>query len=133
MSTSGNKNKGNTVRPLFIYAGITAFCFVFYLVYNHFSHGVHSDYMTYLFVWPLSLGVVQKLIRLAFPGLPGPSENSSDLWNAGLAACIVSSALLGIFEIAGTSSIYPVWMMRAGFIMLAAGAVLYIAGGFRRH
>lgn len=121
------------MRPLFIYAGLTAFCLVFYLVYNHFSHGVHSNYMTYLFMWPLVLGVAQKLIRLALPALPAPSENSSDFWNAGLAACIVSSALLGIFEIAGTSSVYPVWMMRAGFAMLAAGAATYIAGGFRHH
>lgn len=89
--------------------------------------------MTFLFMWPLVFGVVQKMIRLAFPALPAPSENASDLWNAGLAACTVSSALLGIFEIAGTGSVYPAIMMRAGFVMMAAGAVFYIAGGIRRH
>lgn len=131
MSTSGNKK--NTAGPLFVYAGLTVFCLVFYLIYNHFSHGVHSAYMTYLFMWPLVFGVVQKLIRLAFAALPVPSENAADLWNAGLAACIVASALLGIFEIAGTSSPYPIWMMRAGGVMMAAGAVIYVIGGFLRH
>lgn len=37
------------VKRFFIWCFLSAFCFVFYVVYNHFSHGVHSAYMTYLF------------------------------------------------------------------------------------
>lgn len=138
MSTSENKKrrsrrKQKSRRTLIAYIGITVFCLVFYLVYNRFSHGVHSDYMTFLFLWPLILGVGQKLVRMLLRGLPDPSDNAADFWNAGLAACVVSSALTGIFEIAGTSSVYPAWMMRAGFVMLAVGAVFYVADGIRGH
>jgi hypothetical protein len=33
------------------YLGFTLFCGLFSLIYEHFSHGVYSDYMVYLFLF----------------------------------------------------------------------------------
>ena len=107
---------------------LSAFCFIFYLIYNVFSHGVHSPFMTYMFAWPLFLVGVPAGLLYWIDALPGPSLLASLFWNTGTAALTVSSLLRGIFEIAGNSSVYQHMMMIAGFIMLGIGALLYFAG-----
>lgn len=107
---------------------ISAFCVVFYLVYNMFSHGVHSPFMTYMFAWPLFLISVPSLLMALIPFLHGPSVLSALFWNTGAAAVTVSSLLRGVFEIAGNSSVYQEYMMIAGFIMLGIGLILYFTG-----
>ena len=104
------------------------FCLLFYLVYDQFSHGVRSPFMTILFIWPLALCVIPCGILLLIPPLPGPSLISSLLWNTGAAAVTVSSLLRGVFEIAGNSSVYQQVLMNAGGFLLAAGLVMYSAG-----
>ena len=104
------------------------FFFIFYIIYNIFSHGVHSPFMTYLFVWPLALGALPSFLCLKVRRIPGPSVLSSLLWNTGIAAVTVSSMLRGIFEIAGNSWIYQHLLMLAGFLFLAAGLIVYAAG-----
>ena len=47
------------------------------------------------------------------------------IYNSGVAALIVSSMLRGIMDIAGTGSVYQVWMLYAGTVMAAAGAVIF--------
>lgn len=111
---------------------LSAFCFIFYLIYNVFSHGVHSPFMTYMFAWPLFLVGVPAGLLYWIDALPGPSLLASLFWNTGTAALTVSSLLRGIFEIAGNSSVYQHLMMIAGFIMLGIGALLYFAGIFLR-
>ena len=107
---------------------LSAFCFIFYLIYNVFSHGVHSPFMTYMFAWPLFLVGVPAGLLYWIDALPGPCLLASLFWNTGTAALTVSSLLRGIFEIAGNSSVYQHLMMIAGFIMLGIGALLYFAG-----
>lgn len=111
-----------------LYAGATIFCFVFFLVYNRFSHGVHSPFMTWLFLWPLLLGFIPTTALAVISRLPGPSEISAFYYNAGVAALTVSSCLRGIFEIAGTTSVYQVCLMFFGIGMTLAGAALYLIG-----
>lgn len=108
----------------------TLFCLLFYLVYNLFSHGVHSPFMTFLFVWPLVLCVLPCVLFLAVPAVPGPSLLSFLVWNTGSAAVTVSSLLRGVFEIAGNSSVYQGVMIIAGFIALMVGFIMYLAGVF---
>lgn len=62
------------------------------------------------------------------------------IYNSGVAALTVSSMLRGIMDIAGTGSVYQVWMLYAGTVMAAAGAVIFavavLAGksnGSRKH
>ena len=106
------------------------FLAVFSLVYNMFSHGVHSPFMTFLFAWPLLLCAVPAGICLLVPKMPGPSILSSLFWQTGTAAVTVSSLLRGIFDIAGNSSVYQSALMAAGFLFLACGAILYFAAVF---
>ena len=47
------------------------------------------------------------------------------IYNSGVAALTVSSMLRGIMDIAGTGSVYRVWMLYAGTVMAAAGAVIF--------
>lgn len=111
-----------------LYAIATIFCFVFFLIYNMFSHGVHSPFMTWLFLWPLLLGFAPTTVLALVHNLPGPGEVSAFLYNAGVAALTVSSCLRGIFQIAGTSSVYQVYLMIFGAAVTAAGAILYALG-----
>ena len=71
----------------------SVFCFIFYFIYNIFSHGVHSPFMTYLFAWPLLLCAVPAGICMLVRSIPGPSVLSSLLWGTGTAAVTVSSLL----------------------------------------
>lgn len=47
------------------------------------------------------------------------------IYNSGVATLTVSSMLRGIMDIAGTGSVYQVWMLYAGTVMAAAGAVIF--------
>ncbi|MBD5512782.1 MAG: hypothetical protein HDR08_16280 [Lachnospiraceae bacterium] len=126
MSTSENRRKRNRIgRTAGVYCGVTVFCGIFYLVYNRFSHGVHSPYMTWLFVWPLVLGVVPGVYWKWRRNIARPGGIPLNLYHSGVAAVTVSSMLRGIFEIAGTSSVYQEWLMQAGIIMLYGAILLY--------
>ena len=128
---AGKKSPEELRSGLFISFSCSLFCLVFYLVYNIFSHGVHSPFMTFLFAWPLVLEVLPTGLCLMIRALPGPSVLSSLFWNTGTALVTVSSLLRGIFDIAGNSSDQQIYMMIAGFAFLAAGLILY-AEGIRR-
>ncbi|MCC8127903.1 MAG: hypothetical protein LIO92_11005 [Clostridiales bacterium] len=111
-----------------IYLVVTAFCVIFYLIYNQFSHGVHSPYMTFLFVWPFCLGAVPSFLVWKIPTLPRQGRISANLYHSGVAAVTVSSLLRGIFDIAGTASDYQVWLMAAGAGLLIGGVAAWILG-----
>ena len=109
MSTSDKKR---AVARLIIYIGVTALCAVFSTVYNGFSHGVFSFCMTYLFLFPLLLGVLPSIILLAVKYRPLP--------------LIVSACLRGVFEIAKTSSDHRIWLSAAGIALIAAGVAVSV-------
>lgn len=125
---SENKISCDNFKKMFVvYTGISIFCFIFYLVYNHFSHGVHSLYMTFLCGWPFIFGVLPSIFWGANKKFSFPNRLCINTWNSGVAAVTVSSLLRGIFEIAGTASKYQGWLMRAGEVMLLAAVVMYVA------
>ena len=113
--------------------GGTVFCLVFFLVYDRFSHGVRSPYMTYLFLWPLILEVLPAAVLLAVPSLPSPPALTAVLWHTGSAALTLSSALRGIFDIAGNASRYQGYLMRFGFVMLILSALSLFISLLLRH
>lgn len=125
--TLEHNNKIRIIR----YGCITLFCLVVFLVYNIFSHGVYSNYMTLLFAWPLILGFVPSLLIALIPRLSEPSDLTKALYHSGLASVTVSSLLRGIFEIAGTSSIYQMPLMYVGIALMLAGVVVYIYNIFK--
>ncbi len=132
MSISENK-KGK--KEVVTYLCITIFCLVFFLIYDQFSHGVRSRYMTYLFALPLVLGLFPAVILFVFQEIPRRSQMSANLYHSGVAAMTVSSLLRGIFVIAGTGSVYQEYLMITGIILLLAGLILYITGlvSYMRH
>lgn len=126
MSTSENKKSNAAKNGTVIYLGVSVFCFIFYLVYDQFSHGIHSFFMTWLFVFPLVLGAVP--CALLWLVKQTPVRLSINLWNSGVAAVTCASILMGIFEIAGAESRYQNYLMAAGAVMLVAGLIAFIVG-----
>ena len=110
-------------RKLIIYLAVTAFCLLFSTIYNQFSHGVTSPYMSFLCLWPLLLGAVPAfMLMLLNRDVP---IFVSDFWSSGVAALTVHSALLGVFEIANTSSPMTAPLFWIGVILLIIAAVSY--------
>ncbi len=123
-------DKKGALMRLLIYIGVTVFCVVFFLVYDRFSHGVHSPFMTFMFAIPMALGVIPCGIFLAVERQPG--RLTQNLWNSGVAMLTISSGLRGVFEIAGTSSDWRIALTIAGAALLMIGAIAYIAAGRKR-
>lgn len=107
------------------YAIASAFCLVFYLIYDQFSHEVRSNYLTYLCLWPLLLGFLPSVLLQLVKRLPKPGIGVRNLYRCGVEALTVSSALRGIFDIAGNASSYQTYMMVLGGLLWAMGIVGY--------
>lgn len=132
--TDKTNSNADTRRMLvrFLIAAIAAAGF--FLIYDQFSHDVRSPYMTFLFAWPLLLGVLPASLFLLKGHVnrgrsrtaPGPWVRL--FWGGGVAAATLSSMLRGIFEIAGTASIHQTILLGIGFTFLAAAICLYLAG-----
>ena len=123
---SESKGKDKSAKWVMLYLGVTVFSLVFFLIYDRFSHGVRSPYMTWLFAWPLILGFLPSLVYWRFTGIRRQGRLSANLYHSGVAALTVSSMLRGIFEIAGTYSDYHEWLKYAGGIMLLGGIIAYV-------
>lgn len=130
MSISDKARNKISLRRILIWLGISVFCLVFYLIYNMFSHGVKSAFMTYLFAWPLILGflpstVIYVINRIRhIPAYIGVVTDNA--YCCGVATLTVSSMLKGIFDIAGTASIYQTYLLYAGIILIIIAAVSLI-------
>lgn len=107
------------------YLLISLLCLVFFLVYDQFSHGVTSVYMTWLYLIPLGLGFFPVWARQA-AGLPEPDGWTVILFQCGLATVLVSSLLRGILEIAGTSSSLQVILGFFGIILYGLSLAGYV-------
>lgn len=116
-----------SVNPLRIarsYAIVAAVCLVFALVYAQFSHGVHSPFMSWMFLIPALAGALPALV-LALMGRPAPAMVVRQLWGLAVAALTVASCLRGIFEIAGTGSDWLFVYVAAGGVLAVAAAVMF--------
>ncbi len=121
MSTS--RSRRIALRNLRAYLVVTGICIVIPLIYYRFTHGVHSLYLTLLFLWPLILGVLPSYLKCLLPRLRPQRKLSANLYHPGVAALTVASLLQGILEIAGTTSGFQTLLMAAG-ILLVVGAAL---------
>ena len=119
----------NPKRVMIIYLLTCAFCMLVFFVYNIFSHGVLSFFMTFLFLWPLVLGVIPAFVLyLAMKGRHVflPSRIPARLWRSGVASITMASLLKGIFDIAGTDSVHTVVLFLAGVLFLCFGGILFL-------
>lgn len=113
-------------RQAIIYICIALFCGLFSAVYEHFSYGVYSNYMIWLFAFPLFLGAVPYFLISLSKRLPLPARHTSDAWDCGVTTLAVGSCATGVFEIYGTSSSYTAAYWPVGISLLAAGLLLYL-------
>ena len=89
-------------------------------MYEFFSHQVYSPFMYLLFMIPLVLGVVPNLIAKMTGKTFLESEDAQAAYKMGVLTFIFGSFLKGVFDIYGTSSIYPTLYLPVGAVLLVA-------------
>ena len=96
-------------------------------VYEFFSHQVYSPFMYLLFMIPLVLGVVPNLVAKMTGKTFLESEDAQAAYKMGILTLIFGSFLKGVFDIYGTSSVYPTLYLPVGAVLLVAalGLELY--------
>lgn len=119
------------MRSVIIYLSITAFCGLFSAVYEHFSHGVDSDFMIRLFAIPLLGGVLPFLLIRLF-SLPFPNRLSLNAYNSAVATLAVGCCMQGVFEIYGTVSSLIPYYFYAGAVLALIGIVTYLLSMMKR-
>lgn len=117
LSTSEIRKKEH--RQIAVWLAAAVFCIFFSTVYNHYGHGIHSFFMSFLFLWPLAGAVWYSILPTVFSVYPG--RFSRNAMNAGLATVTVGSLLHGIFEIAGTASPYVPFFFYIGVLLCLLG------------
>ncbi len=116
----------NKLKNVKIYCITTLFCVAFSFIYSQFSHGVSSPHMTYLFLYPLLLGVVVEQL-LIFLKITGPDYFwPMHFYHTGVVALILGSLLRGIFEIAGTASFYQIALSVGGIVLIFCGIIMLL-------
>lgn len=127
------------LRPCLSALGITALVGIFSAVYEHFGHGVYSNYMIYAFLFPLLLLALPRFVLLLLEnrrrGRERPLEEGGavwTLWNAGAATLTLGSLFRGILEIYGTQSPLEKPYFLLGALLLVLGALLFMGEKGRR-
>ena len=116
--------KRKIFKIILSYILITLFCILFSLVYEHFSHGVYSDYMLYMFLFPLIGGVLIFSMIGLVRFLPIPKRLVINLYNSGIATLTIGSCLNGVLEIYGTNSdLISIYWLLGGFLTLSASLI----------
>ena len=109
-----------------VYLLLSLLCALFGAVYEILSHGVHSYYMIYAFLFPLVLGAFPFLSIFLMRIKNYPGMLSRNLYHSGIATIIVGSLIRGILEIYGTSNSLLCVYGYAGIIFLLVGIISYV-------
>lgn len=125
-----NNKKQNIKKTLILYTIFTAFVILANKTYALFGHGVTSDYMSWMFLYPLIGGLIYfTIIRMVFKKtcrLNG-YRFFYNLHNTGIALLTVGSFLKGVLGIAGTSSNYNTVFFVIGWFFILIGQVLFFS------
>lgn len=132
MSISDIREKDNRYRSsktVIICLLLSIFAAVVNKVYSYFGHGVSSNAMTWMFLYPLLYGGLFYLMAGVF--LPEVNRLQGyrlfyNTYNAGIATVTIGSFLKGIMEIAGTDSKYLKLFYMLGYGMLGAGILIFL-------
>ena len=92
---------------LTFYTVATVVTLVVGTVYEFFSHQVYSPFMYLLFMVHSCLGVVPNLVAKMTGKTFLESEDAQAAYKMGVLTFIFGSFLKGVFDIYGTSSVYP--------------------------
>ena len=125
MSTSDIKNKPEIIKAFVKYMIAAAFCIVFAIVYESFSHGVYSMSMILSFLYPLIGGLVLIVLAGAHAENTKLLLKARNFYMAGILTLTIGSIFSGILEIYGTTN-KLVWIYTAlGIIMAALGVLVF--------
>jgi len=104
------------------YAATAMVCGGFSAIYECLSHGVHSDFMVFLFAVPLVMGTVPALV-LAIARREPPAA-SRRLWACAVLTLSLGFCMAGVLEIYGTTSeLVMVYWVLAPALAVAAVVV----------
>ena len=110
-----------------LYLLLSIFTVIIDNLYAYFGHGVRSDSMTFMFLYPLLGGtVLYFLIDVIMPDVKRKRGYRLflNLYNAGIATLTTGSFLNGILEIAGTDSPFTIVFFITGWIFSGAGILI---------
>ena len=119
------QNQIHLRKTAFIYLGISIFCIIFTLIYEHYSYGEHSIYMRSMFLFPLIAGTLLSLLA-HYKGLETTLKRRSyNLWNSGIAIFSNGCLIRGIINISGRFTEYDTIYWFLGICFLLAAIVFY--------
>ena len=112
-----------------LYLGITAFIALFGIVYEQFSHNVHTFYMWFAWIWPLIFGFIPYLLLYVLKAKRVPGLLTESVYNFGVAMLTVRSVFKGVIIIYNTTSDAMVLVYTIlAVVALLLGAALYVIG-----
>lgn len=122
-----NKKKWSRAnKTLIVYLAFTVFCFIFSYVYEHFSHGVKSNSMIYMFLYPLLGGITIFIILKCTERNNFYNRASYNLYNSAIACFTLGSCVKGVIEIYGTYSQYTTYYFYAGGVLLFLSIIVLL-------
>ncbi len=131
MSTSDTNKRKFLLKNSIVYVAISLLCVVISNVYALFGHGIRSDYMDSMFLYPL-LGGVMYLLALALSDEHGGMFRlGKNVYNSAIAALTAGSMLRGIVEIAGTDSDLIILFFVFGWGGVLLGGIMLLLGAMR--
>lgn len=116
------------------YLFVTFLCVAVDRIYANFGHGITSDSMTYMFLFPLLGGVLPFLLLWQMvPQADGVRHYRLlyNGYNTGIAMLTIRGMLNGVFEIAGTASPYMTVFLICGWAALIVCAAGYLLSRFK--
>ena len=121
-------------KSILAYLGVTIFLIILNYIYSLFSHNVSSNYMTYMFIYPLIGGLFVNLVLLISKKITEVKlfYIGKSVLNYGIATLVIGSFLKGVFEIAGTNSIYLIYYFYIGIVLLSIGLLFLFYSLYNR-
>lgn len=87
-------------------------CLIINYIYSKFGHGVTSNYMTYMFIYPLFGGALLTMLNKK------NNKSASNLFNCGIVTLVLGSFINGVLEIAGAMSNFIMIYYIFGIILI---------------
>lgn len=118
----------DTKKSIISYFIVTIFLILLNYIYLIFSHNVSSNYMTYMFIYPLVTGILVSIFILINKNISKLKSFyiGKSILNYGIAIMVFRSFMKGVFEIAGTDSNYLIYYFYMGLILILVSSILLI-------
>ena len=118
----------DTKKSIISYFIVTIFLILLNYIYSIFSHNVSSNYMTYMFIYPLVTGILVSIFILINKNISKLKSFyiGKSILNYGIAIIVFRRFMKGVFEIAGTDSNYLIYYFYMGLILILVSSILLI-------